>query len=131
MHVKIKRGWELPESAATPEEIFHQRRTLAKTIAAGPILAAAAPMLTALPAWARNEWGSALAQSGRPEAALEQFRAALAADPDDAQARFYTGLVYEGLGRIDEAVEQYCRSLAARPNPPAGARLQALGRTCG
>ena len=55
MHVKTKRGWELPESAATPEAIFHQRRTLAKAIAAGPILAAAAPLLAAMPAWAAGE----------------------------------------------------------------------------
>ncbi|MHA1564941.1 MAG: protein-methionine-sulfoxide reductase catalytic subunit MsrP [Alphaproteobacteria bacterium] len=47
MLTKVKRGWELPESAATPEHIFHQRRTLAKALAAGPILAAAAPLLTA------------------------------------------------------------------------------------
>ena len=33
MHVRIKRGWELPESAATPEDVFHQRRSLAKAIA--------------------------------------------------------------------------------------------------
>ena len=55
MHVKIKRGWELPESAATPEKFFQQRRMLAKAIAAGPILAAAAPVLAATPAWARGE----------------------------------------------------------------------------
>ena len=84
-----------------------------------------------VPVWARNEWGSALAQSGRPDDALEQFRAALAADPEDAQALFYIGLVLEGRGRIDEAVEQYCRSMAAQPNPPAGTRLIALGRECG
>ena len=55
MHVKVKRGWELPESAATPEKFFQQRRMLAKAIAAGPILAAAAPVLAAAPAWARGE----------------------------------------------------------------------------
>ncbi len=83
-----------------------------------------------VPVWARSEWGSALAQSGRPVAALEQLRAALAADPDNAQALFYTGLVHEGTGRIEEALAQYCASLRAQPNPGAGARLSALGRTC-
>ena len=82
-------------------------------------------------AWAHNEWGSALAQTGRPEAALEHFRAALAADPENAQALFYSGLVLEGLGRVDEAVERYCRSLRAETNPPTVARLQALDRACG
>jgi len=45
MLIKIKRGWEIPEREATPEHIFHDRRRLAKLIAAGPILAAAAPLL--------------------------------------------------------------------------------------
>src|SRR5262245_3094306 len=45
MLIKIKRGWEIPEREATPEHIFHDRRRLAKLIAAGPILAAVAPLL--------------------------------------------------------------------------------------
>jgi sulfoxide reductase catalytic subunit YedY len=45
MFIKIKRGWELPESAATPEAVFHDRRRLIAGLAAGPILAAAAPLL--------------------------------------------------------------------------------------
>ncbi|MCR9220628.1 MAG: protein-methionine-sulfoxide reductase catalytic subunit MsrP [Alphaproteobacteria bacterium] len=42
MHIKIKRGWELPESAATDEAFFRNRRRLAKTLAAGPLIAAGA-----------------------------------------------------------------------------------------
>ncbi|MEQ8602543.1 MAG: protein-methionine-sulfoxide reductase catalytic subunit MsrP [Marivibrio sp.] len=42
MLIKVKRGWELPESAATDERYFHQRRALAKTLAAGPLIAAGA-----------------------------------------------------------------------------------------
>ncbi len=42
MLIKIKRGWELPESAATPEAIFHDRRRIIKAAAAGPILLAGA-----------------------------------------------------------------------------------------
>lgn len=45
MLIKIKRGWELPESAATPESIFHNRRRLLKAVAAGPILLAAPALL--------------------------------------------------------------------------------------
>jgi protein O-GlcNAc transferase len=85
----------------------------------------------AVPTWARNEWGSALAQAGQPDAALAQFRAALAADPDNAQALFYTGLLHEGLGRMEEALASYCRAMSAAPNPPAAARLDALGHDCG
>ncbi len=36
MLIKVKRGWELPEQAATPEPVFHDRRRLLKAAAAGP-----------------------------------------------------------------------------------------------
>ncbi len=45
MLIKIRRGWELPETAATPEPIFHDRRRLLKAAAAGPILLAAPGLL--------------------------------------------------------------------------------------
>jgi sulfoxide reductase catalytic subunit YedY len=41
MLIRTKRGWELPESAATDEAVFNNRRRLLKTLAAGPILATA------------------------------------------------------------------------------------------
>jgi sulfoxide reductase catalytic subunit YedY len=47
MLVKVKRGWELPESAATSEHVFRSRRRLCQAIAAGPILLAAGGPLTA------------------------------------------------------------------------------------
>ncbi|MDA1326229.1 MAG: protein-methionine-sulfoxide reductase catalytic subunit MsrP, partial [Proteobacteria bacterium] len=40
MLTRSKPGWEMPESQATPEAIFHDRRRLVKTLAAGPILLA-------------------------------------------------------------------------------------------
>jgi sulfoxide reductase catalytic subunit YedY len=42
MLVKRRRGWELPESAATPEQLVHQRRRLIQGLAAGPLLLAGA-----------------------------------------------------------------------------------------
>lgn len=45
MLVRNRRGWELPESAATPEAIYQDRRRLIKTLAAGPIIAGAGPFL--------------------------------------------------------------------------------------
>jgi methionine sulfoxide reductase catalytic subunit len=45
MLIKTRRGWELPESAATPEAIFRDRRRLCQAIAAGPILLAGASLL--------------------------------------------------------------------------------------
>jgi sulfoxide reductase catalytic subunit YedY len=47
MLIKIKRGWELPESAATSEAMFHDRRRFLKAAAAGPILAVAPSLLAA------------------------------------------------------------------------------------
>ena len=40
MMIKRRRGWELPERAATPERLFHERRRLVKGLAAGPMLLA-------------------------------------------------------------------------------------------
>ncbi|MCH7667086.1 MAG: tetratricopeptide repeat protein [Acidobacteria bacterium] len=90
----------------------------------------AGPAADRIPAWVHNEWGRAMAQTGQPQDALAHFRAALAENPEDAQALFYLGLVLEGLGRTADAVASYCRSMAAKANPPAGDRLQALGRSC-
>ncbi len=56
MLIRRRRGWELPESAATPEAVFLGRRAMIKAIAAGPILA---PAL-----------GSALAAEEDPSAGL-------------------------------------------------------------
>ena len=52
MLIRVKRGWELPESAATDEAVFHDRRRLLKGLAAGPILASG---VAGLPAWAAAE----------------------------------------------------------------------------
>jgi methionine sulfoxide reductase catalytic subunit len=38
MLIKMKRGWELPESAATPEAVYLNRRNFAKGVAAGSLL---------------------------------------------------------------------------------------------
>ncbi|MGE0120125.1 MAG: protein-methionine-sulfoxide reductase catalytic subunit MsrP [Dongiaceae bacterium] len=40
MLIKVKRGWELPDSTATPEHVFRDRRRLCAALAAGPVLAA-------------------------------------------------------------------------------------------
>ncbi len=45
MLIKVKRGWEIPESEATPESAFHQRRDLLKAMGMGSLLAATASTL--------------------------------------------------------------------------------------
>lgn len=57
MLIKIKRGWELPESAATPEAVFRDRRRLLKAAAAGPILLAGAGAFGGLARAAGGEGG--------------------------------------------------------------------------
>jgi sulfoxide reductase catalytic subunit YedY len=58
MLIRRKRGWEIPESAATSETLFRDRRRLLKGLAAGPIFA------------------------GGLAAGLGRLAPALAADPD-------------------------------------------------
>ncbi len=64
MLIKRKRGWELPESAVTPEAIYRERRTLLKGLAAGPILLGA-------PSWLAGS--AALAAETDPSASLYPF----------------------------------------------------------
>src|SRR5262249_4933289 len=45
MWIKVKRGWELPERAATPEHVYEDRRRLIKAAAAGSILLAGGAVL--------------------------------------------------------------------------------------
>ena len=120
----------LPERAE-----LHWLLGRARLLAGAPLRAlesfeAAAAAGGEAPLWAHNEWGSALAQTGRLEDALDRFQTTLAVDPGNAQALFFSGLALEGLGRVDQAEERYCRSLRAGPNPPAEARLRTLGRSC-
>ncbi len=55
MLIKVRRGWELPETAATPEHIFHDRRRLLKAAAAGSILLAAPGLLSGRVAGAASD----------------------------------------------------------------------------
>ena len=63
MYIKHKRGWELPESSATPEGIYLNRREFAKGLAAGPVL-------LAVGAGSFAEMGRAEAEDADPSAKL-------------------------------------------------------------
>ena len=69
MLIKVKRGWELPESAATPEHVFRNRRAIIKAAAAGPILLAAPALLAACD------------DSGKSAQASQQLAESIANDP--------------------------------------------------
>ena len=60
MPVKVKRGWELPDSAATPEHVFRDRRRLIRGLAAGPILLALGGVSGARPGLAAADPSAAL-----------------------------------------------------------------------
>jgi len=45
MLIRIPRGWEKPEASATSDSLFMNRRSLAKGIAAGSIMAALSPLI--------------------------------------------------------------------------------------
>jgi sulfoxide reductase catalytic subunit YedY len=82
MLIKAPRGWELPESAATPESVFLNRRELMKGLAAGPILAAGGLAAGAVPFLTDD---------------------ALAADPPDPSAKLYPAKKNETY-KVDRAI---------------------------
>jgi len=83
MLIKIKRGWELPDRAATPESVFLDRRRLVKTIAAGPILLGVPGLLAAC--------DQAPDQTARParDVRANQLAAAGTSDATDPSAHLY------------------------------------------
>ena len=82
MLIKIKRGWELPERAATPESVFLDRRRLLKTLAAGPIVLGAPGLLAAC--------DEAPARTARArDVGAKQLAAAGASDAADPSAHLY------------------------------------------
>ncbi len=62
MLVRIKRGWELPERAATPESLYLNRRSLVRGLAAGTILGATSGLLAAC-----DEAPAPTAQASEPD----------------------------------------------------------------
>ncbi len=59
--------------------------------------------------------GLALNLDGLHEAALAEFRLALARKPDLAEAHYSTALTLGALGRVDEAIGHYERAIALAP----------------
>ncbi len=69
MNIKKKHGWELPESAATPQHVFVNRRRILKAIGAGSLILAAPVVLR--PTETRGKGVSvAAARTGDPSAFL-------------------------------------------------------------
>jgi tetratricopeptide (TPR) repeat protein len=80
---------------------------------------------------ARRHFDSALEhyRSGDYEQAATQLRLALELDPDGRDLVYNLGLVYEKLGQVDQAIEQFERLLELERDPAEIRRvLQALRR---
>ncbi len=66
-------------------------------------------------AFARNELGISLAEAGRMEDAVEEYRAALRLRPDFARALNNLGTAHAALGRGDEAIAAYAAAIRSDP----------------
>ena len=73
MLIKVRRGWEIPDSQATPEGVYLQRRQFLSGLAAGGIAVSAAPLLSAK---------AARADEADPSAGLYPFKRNDAYKPD-------------------------------------------------
>jgi tetratricopeptide (TPR) repeat protein len=59
--------------------------------------------------------GNTLAMSKDYAEALEAYEAAIRANPNDDQAVFNAGLMYEAMGKLDKAAEYYGRAFKIKP----------------
>lgn len=68
--------------------------------------------------------GAAYEEAGRLDDAAEILEQARIAAPDEANAAFFLGVVYEGQDRPDAAIEQFRDYLALAPNSGAGRQVR-------
>ena len=73
MNIRKKLGWELPESAATPEHVFVNRRRILKAIGAGSLILAAPALLRTTETAGKGESTNAT-EAGDPSAFLYPVR---------------------------------------------------------
>ena len=59
--------------------------------------------------------GTFLADDGKIDDAIAQYREALSIRPDDPEAHFFLARAYEGLGKLDRAAEEYNQALWYKP----------------
>ena len=114
MHIRIKRGWELPESAATPEAVFADRRRLIKGIAAGSLLLASGVLGT----------GARAAAPADPSARLYPFKQNPTYKLDrpltaEDLATSYNNFSNSAPARTSRTTPRRCRSAPGRWRSPA------------
>ena len=59
--------------------------------------------------------GRILAQAGRPEEAVDEYKKYLRLQPDDARVHNDLGKVLGGLGRLEEAIGHFAEAVRLRP----------------
>jgi len=77
----------------------------------------------------RNNYGNILARRGQIDAAIEQYQAALTANPNYDEAHSNLGLAFFEKGLIDKAIEQY--QIALKLNPAYSNAYNNLGTAYG
>jgi len=108
MAIRSRRGWELPESAATPEAIYLDRRRLVQALAAGPILAGVPGLFGA----ARAAETAADPSAGRyPAARNDRFAVARPLTPE-REATTYNNFYEFGS---DKGIWRRAQDLKIRP----------------
>ena len=75
----------------------------------------------------QHNWGTVLLRRGALEEARRQFEKAIELDPQSADSLYNLGVVLEGLGRTDEAIERFTAAAAINPRHLAAERLAELG----
>jgi serine/threonine protein kinase/Flp pilus assembly protein TadD len=81
---------------------------------------------------ARYNLGAALAENGRLDDAIAEFRQAIAIDPKYAEAHNNLGFAPQKMGRLDDAIAEYRKALASDPkNAKAHINLGNLLRDTG
>ena len=63
-----------------------------------------------------NLMGASAAQIGKLDEAVTAFQKALLIKPDDAQAHYNLGNVFQNQGRLEEAMETYKKALSIKPD---------------
>jgi protein O-mannosyl-transferase len=82
---------------------------------------------------AHHALGNTYLRLGRIDEAIEQYRAALAIEPDYAMSHYNLGVALAAVGRLDEAMEHYRTSAQLQPKDAMshynlGVALAAVGR---
>jgi spermidine synthase len=102
---------------ATPAEVAHARNLAerrSRVIAGSAYLGAIVPESADL----HNVLGIALAEKGRIDEAITEFREALRLNPDSAQTHWHLGAALAYHGARDQAIEHLRRSVQLDPNNP-------------